>query len=416
MHRLHGLCSRVSSRRHKKAPPTEAMKTIYSLGVMTGTSCDGADAAGLAITNGRETLAHTATKSFSPALRKRLRTAQQGKLEIPEVARLTRDYSEWMAQFCEATLKRWNAPKAQTLIAIHGQTVWHEPESRISVQLVDPTIIAAKTGVTVTAYFRQPDLARGGQGAPLVPYYHWLRATSLREFSDQLPFAIHNVGGIANLTYITKDPKKLFAFDTGPGNALIDLATESFTKGRKHFDKNGAIAAGAAASIDWRAIEKLATLSYFKKKPPKSTGRELFNETFLKKLPSTGAARIANATAFTAHTMAKSYADFVLGAGFPLRKIFVAGGGALNPTLMKLFSDELRRLCKSSIAVSTLSDDFAPAQSLEAMAFARLGYEAIHGRAVSLSAVTGASEDAIGAGIFAGQNYAKLLNSLDLRS
>lgn len=390
------------------------MKTIYSLGVMTGTSCDGADAAGLAITDGRESLTHVANKKFSSALRQRLRVAQRGHLTIPEAARLTRDYSEWMATFCEATLKRWNAPRERMLLAIHGQTVWHQPKNRISVQLLDPTIVAAKTGVTVTACFRQPDLARGGQGAPLVPYYHWLRANSLSQFRDLLPFAIHNVGGIANMTYITKASKDLLAFDTGPGNALIDLAVESFTKGKQHFDKDGKIAAASIQSIDWRAIEKIGNLFYFKQKPPKSTGRELFNEAFMAKLPGRGASRIANATALTAHTMAKAYVNFVLDAGYPLRKIFVAGGGAANPTLMKLFSDELRRLSGSSIAVLTLADAFAPAQSLEAMAFARLGYEAIHGRVVSLSTVTGASEDASGAGIFAGRNYAKLLKSLDL--
>ncbi len=389
------------------------MSKIFSLGVMTGTSCDGADLALLQIKQGDETLAHTASHSFPEPLRQRLRAAQAGKLDIPETAVLTRDYSAWLALVCRRTLTRWRVPASGVLIAIHGQTVWHAPERGISVQLLDPTIVAFQTGCTVTAAFRQPDLARGGQGAPLVPLYHWMRANS-GSFAKTLPFAIHNIGGIANLTYITRNQQRLIAFDTGPGNALIDLAAEQASGGRLKFDKDGKLAASALDAIDWRAIEKLGRHAFFRTPPPKSTGRELFSGAFLRQLPGRGATRVANATALTAHTMAKAHVEFILKKGHVLNGVFAAGGGARNPTLLRLFSREIARLSGEEIPIGVLPDSFAPAQYLEAMAFARLGYEALKGNAVSLAIVTGAVENAFGAGIFPGENYRRLLKRLNL--
>jgi anhydro-N-acetylmuramic acid kinase len=229
-----------------------------------------------------------------------------------------------------------------------------------------------------------------------------------------LPIAIHNIGGISNLTYVTKNRAGLIAFDTGPGNALIDLATERATKGRLRFDKDGKLAASRLGDIDWRKIEKVAQHSYFKRRPPKSTGRELFEAAFLKKLPGQGAALVASATAFTAYTMARAYSDFVLKNGRPLRFIYVAGGGARNPTLMYLFSRELTRLCGNGISVQALPRSFAPAQFLEAMAFARLGIEALQGHITSLASITGAKKNAIGAGIYPAQNYKRLLKLVNV--
>lgn len=390
------------------------MSTVYSLGVMTGTSCDGADFALLELRRSggawSERLVRAASRPFPAALRRRLRDAQSGRISLAEGAHLTRDYSGWLGANCAARLRAWKTPLSRTLIAAHGQTVWHEPQSAVSVQLLDPAVLSCATDCTVTAAFRQPDLARGGQGAPLVPYYHWLRARS-GPFARALPFAVHNVGGIANLTYVTRDIGDLVAFDTGPGNALIDLAVEAATRGKQRFDRNGRIAAGALGHVQRSAIERLARHPYFRARPPKSTGRELFNEDFLRRLPGRGAALVANATAFTAHTMAKAYADFVPAH---LSGVFVAGGGARNRVLMALFVQELVRLRRDDIPVAMLPDTFAPPQHLEAMAFARLGFEALRGRPVSLASVTGASRDAIGAGIYPASNYPRLLKLLDI--
>lgn len=381
---------------------------------MTGTSCDGADIAVLEIGSRGERLLYSAEASFPSALRTRLRVAQTGQLDIRSTARLEKDYSEWLAQFCRRCLLKWKLPATRTLIAVHGQTVWHEPENGVSVQLVDPAVIAARTGLTVTAAFRQPDLALGGEGAPLLPYYHWLRAHSNAEFKKLIPFAIHNVGGIGNLTYVTRRAADLLAFDTGPGNALIDIAVERFTKGKQKYDEGGRIAIKALDQIDWELIESICSRGYFKKAPPKSTGRELFNESYLSNLKSRGAALVANATALTAHSMAKAYADFIMKKKKPLRHVFIAGGGAHNPLLMRLFENELTCLTEQNISVSVLPESFAPPKALEAMGFARFGYEALHGRPVSVAAVTGATEDAAGAGIFPGKNYASLLKLLKM--
>lgn len=387
---------------------------------MTGTSCDGLDAAALKIEFSgnrvtQETLESRFSAKFPSSLRRRLREAQKDRLSISAAAELTRDYSLWIGACCSRFLRQARIPVRKAAVAVHGQTVWHQPprgtSTGFSVQLADPAVVAHACGCTITAFFRQPDLARGGQGAPLVPYYHWLRARSAG-FSDLFPFAIHNVGGVANLTYLTHDPRDLIAFDSGPGNALIDLAVERSASGRKHFDAGGKIAAAALETVDWRAIDRLGKHPYFRRKPPKSTGRELFDEAFLARFKARGPALVATATAFTAHTMALAYADHIVRRAHVPGVIFVAGGGAKNQTLVRLFSRELRRLTGKTIAVRQLPATFAPPAYLEAMAFARLGFEALFGRPVSLRAVTGASEDAYGAGIFPGRNFATILKIL----
>lgn len=386
---------------------------IFSLGVMTGTSCDGADLAVLRFDRGGERLWKTASRDFPSKLRLRLREAQRGKLDIAETAALSRDYSAWIGSICRQALAGWKVPLRDTLIAVHGQTVWHAPERGISVQLLEPSLVSAITECTVTAAFRQPDLARGGEGAPLLPLYHWLRATAGR-FAKELPLAVQNIGGIGNLTYVTKNRSKVLAFDTGPGNCLIDLATAAATNGRQLYDVDGRLARSALGSIDWRTIERIAREPYYRKAPPKSTGRELFNESYFRKIPGRGATRVANATALTAHTMARAYVDFLFKKGHRLRRILVAGGGARNPMLMILFRSELERMSGLELSVEVLPDDFAPAQFVEAMGFARFGYEALQGNPVSLASVTGAVTDGVGAGIFPGQNYRRLLKSLHM--
>lgn len=389
------------------------MSSFYSVGVMTGTSCDGADLAILKFdlqkNKWQEQFIAGMSSAFPQKLRSRLRNAQTGEINIPTTFELARDYSEFLSGFCHKAIQKYSLPKSQTILSIHGQTVWHQPplgkKLGFSAQLLDPYLIVVKTGLTVISGFRQPDLALGGQGAPLVPYYHWLRAKST-PYKAYLPFAVHNVGGIGNLTYLGKE---VFAFDTGPGNVFIDLAVEKLTKGKDHYDRNGNIALEAASSVDWKWVESFCKKeSYFKQKPPKSTGRELFNEAYLKRIPAQGKALVATATAVTAHSMAMAYRDFVLNKKRKLNAVFVAGGGAKNPTLLRFFSRELARLTKREIWVVPMPPDFAPPQYLEAMAFARFGIEALQLKPVSLKCITGAKSDATGAGFFPGSNFKRL--------
>lgn len=375
--------------------------SIYSLGVMTGTSCDGADCAILRLTQDKkgwhEKLIATASTSFPIALRKKLRDAQSGKITIRESSFLTREYSQWLGKVCARVLQKFHlSNRKNVLVAVHGQTLWHEPP--ISIQILDPALVSHYTRCTVVSGFRQSDLALGGQGAPLVPLYHWLRTMSSL-YRHLVPFAIHNIGGISNLTIVSRSLANVVGFDTGPGNALIDLAVESATNGQQFFDNNGLIAGQNLAKVNWKAIEHLGNHSYFRKQPPKSTGRELFNHEFLSKLEGRGSVRVANATAFTAHTMARAYRDFIFKVGKSLNAIFVAGGGAKNKTLLQLFSRELARLTRREILVTLLPAQYAPVAYLEAMAFARLGVEALCGNRISLSSVTGAHRDSFGANI-----------------
>lgn len=390
--------------------------TFFAIGVMTGTSCDGADLAVLCLkkTKGRwtEKLVYTLSKSYPTALRAKLREAQKDKLPMSAVAEVQKEYSEWIGALCKGVLTKRKIPTKLAVIGVHGQTVWHKPPAKnkrgYTVQLVDPAIVAFITGVTVTSQFRQPDMARFGQGAPLVPYYHWLRASS--ELKAQVPLVMINIGGISNLTFVPASKGGILAFDCGPGNAMIDLATEAYTKGRWLFDKNGAIGASAEPKIDWVKVRKITNESYYKAKPPKSTGRELFNEKYLKKIPGTGDIRVANATALTASALAKAMKDFL-----PFKKIkaiYVCGGGAKNPFLLKLVQKEFRQHTGLATRVLALPPNVAPPQYIEAMAFARLGFESLLAGSASLSTVTGASSENFGAGIFPGPNFSALLNAL----
>lgn len=387
---------------------------LFCVGVMTGTSCDGADGVILRISvkDGAEKIILCHSKKFPAELRRKLRITQRGELSVVDVAFIETEYSDWIASFCHEIVKRSGVDRRKTFLAIHGQTIWHEPPF-FSIQLLEPARVAVRTGLTTLSRFRQPDLASNGEGAPLVPYYHWLRTQALQK-QFKPPFAIHNIGGIANLTVITKRKEEIVAFDTGPGNALIDLAVEKFTKGKKHFDNNGKLADSQLQFIDWRALEKLAKHSYFTRKPPKSTGRELFNEEFVERIPGRGASKIANATAFTAHTVALAYRDFVVRAFPNLDRIYVAGGGAKNIFLVQLIGREIKRLIPRKITISTLPAAFGPPSYLEAMAFARLGFEGLLGNVVSLKNVTGAKRDGIGAAIIPGSNYKYLLKCVGL--
>lgn len=393
-------------------------KTLLSLGVMTGTSCDGADLALLRIARGprgdiRETFLGHGSFAFPSELRKQLLLAQTGVLRISPLLVLQKDYSRFLSDVIRRWIKSQKVSANKLILGVHGQTIWHQPEDHVSAQLLDPALISYETGCTVLSGFRQPDLARGGQGAPLVPLYHWLRAQE-DPFRSMLPFAIHNVGGIANVTAVGRSKNHLMAFDTGPGNALIDLAVERLTEGKQRFDRDGKIAAGAMHEVDWSFIESLARQSYFQKAPPKSTGRELFNEGFLRQFHAQKEKLVAVATAFSAHTMALAYAKFVC-RKIRVITVFVAGGGAKNPTLLKAFSRELARLTGQEITVAPLPDRFCPPQALEAAAFARLAYEALQAsprHPTVLRNVTGAKSDSFGASIFPGKSFRALIQSL----
>lgn len=399
-------------------------KTISAIGVMTGTSCDGADLALLRcdLGGGRvmdERFGGGRAASFPPALRRRLLKAQAGEINLKEYGALCRDYSLFIAALCQRSAKAWRLSPSSTVFGVHGQTLWHEPPTRspslarpgFTLQMIDGPLVSTRTGFVTVTGFRQPDMALGGQGAPLAPRYHEILARGGR-FGVKPPLAVFNVGGIANLTYIGPGEGDIFAFDTGPGNALMDIATARHTKGRSSYDKGGLL--GQKGLVRWGKVRQVARHPYFAAAIPKSTGRELFNEAFLDRLGSGGADLIAEATALTAYTMADSCRRFLplKGARRP-SVIYIAGGGARNPALVRLFKLCLRELCGAGLDVRIMAEEAVPGQYLEAMAFGRFAVEALLGHAVSSPAVTGAARAPCGAAICQSPAYVPLMKALN---
>lgn len=359
------------------------------IGLMSGTSVDGIDAALVRIRGGGPgvslTCEHFATYPFEPAVREAIfRLFRPETSNVVDICRMNFALGE---VFAAAALRLMAdagvGPEQVDLIGSHGQTVWHEPlpvetagiVGRSTLQVGEPAVIADRTGVVTVADFRVRDVAGGGQGAPLVPYLDYCL---LRH--DQLHRATQNIGGIGNVTYLPAgcSGAEIRAFDTGPGNMIIDaLCVEYF--GRP-FDKDGAIA--ASGRVDEALVAELLAHPYFTQQPPKTTGRELFGVQFARSLMGRGepADLVATATAFTARSIADSYRRF-LG---PVDEVFVGGGGARNPVLMRMLTEALPGArVETHEAVGINSD------AKEAIAFALLANDCILGLPTNVAGATG---------------------------
>ena len=244
-----------------------------AIGLMSGTSCDGVSAA-LAAFRGRTCrLLALRTTPYPAPVAETLRRSPE--LAVPAAAQLNILLGELFARAALGLLRRARvSPGDIAVIGSHGHTVYHGPGDPIpcTLQLGEPSIIAQRTGIPVVADFRMRDLAAGGQGAPLVPFFD-------RHFFGQgRPRALQNIGGIANVTLVGRGVAPR-AFDTGPGNCLIDAAVRELTGGREAFDRGGRWA--RRGRIEPRAVARLWAHPYFRTAPPKSTGPELFNEALL---------------------------------------------------------------------------------------------------------------------------------------
>jgi anhydro-N-acetylmuramic acid kinase len=278
--------------------------------------------------------------------------------------------------------KRINAEKI-TAIGLHGQTLWHEPNAMFpfSMQLGCPNVVSAKTGVSVVADFRRMDIANGGQGAPFAPAFHEFAFGSLGKKA-----AVVNIGGMANITLLGQE---LRGWDTGPGNVLLDMWVQKCKN--ENYDRDGEFAKSGRA--DEELLEALLSDAYFKKTPPKSTGREYFNESwFASHLPIFNTIKEENIQATFLELTARSIANDVKRSGAEL--LIVCGGGAKNGFLMQRLSE----LCLIEVAPSDAYG--VNADALEAMAFAWLAYKRVHRETVNLSSVTGASKNSILGGIY----------------
>jgi len=382
-----------------------ASKSLLVLGLMSGTSADGIDVALASISGApphlrARLLGHTSSK-FPPALRKEiLRVAEQHPIAAGELSQLNFRLGEVFAEAALAACRKFHvSPKRVALIGSHGQTIFHQGKpapylghaTASTLQIGEPSVIAAGTGITTVGDFRPADMALGGQGAPLVPYADYLLYRH-----EKLGRVSLNLGGIANITVIppAAKPEQILAFDTGPANMLIDALVAHFTRGRQRFDKDARLAR-SGRSIP-ALLDELMRDPYLKLAPPKSTGREYYGHAYLKKILALGkkhrakpADLIRAATIFTALSVLDALNRFVL-PKTKIHQLVVSGGGARNPLILAQLSAALGRI--EIVPSSRLG---IPEDAKEAFAFALLAYETFHHRPSNLPSATGAHAPAI---------------------
>jgi anhydro-N-acetylmuramic acid kinase len=394
----------------RTSPPLVA-RALRVAGVMTGTSCDGLDVACVRFDGPSRSLAWkplwSASASYPASLKKRVLGAQAPGFAAGtrEWLALHRDLGQWYGQALKKIIARHHASRPH-LIANHGQTLAHFPGDGLTLQLGDPSLIARATGISTAAFFREGDLAAGGQGAPLVPRFHALIARDLGW--PRRSIAIHNLGGISNLTYLGPGGRML-AFDTGPGNLWIDAAASIATRGRLGMDRGGRIAREGEA--DAKAVRATLAHPYFAKAAPKSTGRDDFPlELLLSRTRARGADLVATATTVTIESVARAYEALIIGKRLPLDAIYFCGGGAKNPTLLDGVRARLPGVDIHALGSSGAGRAYDP-QLVEAQAFAHSGCLALLGEPIGGS-WTGARGFGPPAHLIPGENWPEAMSRL----
>lgn len=365
-------------------------KTCVSM--MSGTSLDGIDTCLVKI---YEDLSFKILDSHSIdypfEVREKLLETANNNASTSDICFLNFVVGELFAQCANELVIKSGIDKSQIdFISSHGQTVFHIPKevelggikTKSTLQIGDVSVISERTGILTVGDFRTKDMAAGGFGAPLVP------------FADEILFkkdknrAIQNIGGISNVTILSKD-LDTFAFDNGPGNMLIDYFVKKLFD--LPFDKNGEISSQGKVDENWLSI--LLNVEYYSLTPPKTTGRELFNDLYAEKVfekaPTNKYDVIATITALTAKTIYDSYKNFVL-PKVQIDEIVLGGGGAYNKTLIQYLEQYF-----GSIKVKTHEDFEIPNKLKEALAFAYLGYFTLNKKTNNLPACTGAKKPVV---------------------
>ncbi len=360
-----------------------------AIGLMSGTSLDGVDAAlveirGDGLTARVRLLSHV-HRSYPPHLQKRLLSVSEpAGGSTQEVCRLNVLVGEAFARAVLAVCRKGNvSPSQVSFIGSHGQTVCHLPEDQATLQIGEPAVIAERTGILTVAGFRARDLAAGGCGAPLVPCVDYLLFRHPR-----ISRGLLNIGGIANLTVVPAGAKaeEVQAFDTGPGNMVIDALARHYRLGP--CDQGGQTASRGMVST--RLLSVLMQNGFIRRQPPKSTGREAFGKGFVNdllakanKLKLSKEDVLATATALTAHAVYYNYCRFL--SRRPINELIVSGGGMNNGTLVNWL-----RVLFAPVPVTTTDAYGIPSQAKEALVFAVLANESLSGNPANLSQVTGA--------------------------
>lgn len=342
-------------------------------GVMSGTSLDGIDVAIVEIHAHRVSTIGFQSTPYSENVRRAILGVSNTTVTTREISQLNFRMGEIYAR---AVLRACRSYGPVKLIGCHGQTVYHEGGSN-TLQIGEAAVIAERTGVPVVSDFRQRDIAAGGQGAPLVPYLDYLLFRHPRRTRVAL-----NIGGIANITVIPAGAarEEVVAFDTGPGNMVIDALATEYTAGKQNFDRGGRIA--AQGKVNRELLHRLLADPYYRKAPPKSAGREQYGAEFVAALKQTQlplSDLIATATALTAATIASAAARFAPA------ELIVSGGGANNPQILAYLSAFL-----PAVALGTSADYGVAIDAKEAVAFAVLAYETWRRRPSNLPSATGA--------------------------
>jgi anhydro-N-acetylmuramic acid kinase len=340
---------------------------------------DGMDAAVVRFTGPtRANLLGFVTRPYTPSERGLIERALTGGA-ARDFAVLHAKLGEWAAEAVDQALGLAQIRASDlAFIAFHGHTLWHEPPL-VTWQLGESALLAERFGVRVVSNFRARDVAAGGQGAPLVPI-----ADVLLFGAADHPRVLLNIGGMANLTYVARrgDETGAFAFDTGPGMAVIDALARGIDP-RERFDRDGALS--SRGRVDETVLAELLTHPFFASPPPRSTGREQFGDAFARELERRvpGPDGVATAVELTARSIARAIAEWVPGAP----EIVVSGGGAHHPRLMRSLNAALAR----GGPLRRFDDLFFDGDAKEAVAFALLGYLSIHGQPGNIVAATGAA-------------------------
>jgi anhydro-N-acetylmuramic acid kinase len=371
------------------------------IGLMSGTSADGVDAAlvrleGPSAALRWEFIAH-AHRPFARELREAIFSAcNPSASSVDQICRLNFALGEELARAAQQAAAGASPPEQVELIGSHGQTIWHDvgADGRVtsSLQIGEAAVIAARTGIATIADFRVADIAAGGQGAPLVPFADYLLFRDPHKFR-----AIQNIGGIANVTLLPPGCAQpdVSAFDSGPGNMIIDALVERASGGRELFDRNGQTASEGHVHSVW--LEELLDHPYFQRPPPKTTGRELFGKQYAQNLWEQGSALgltpqdiVATATALTAATIAAPLAAVGIKYGRDIDELILGGGGAENPALVRMLASQLphtRILRHEAFGI--------PSQAKEALAFAILAYAAYRREPNNVPSATGAARSVV---------------------
>jgi len=372
---------------------------IRVAGLMSGTSVDGIDAAIVDISGQKVSLLAFDVFPYSKSLRRKI-------LDLcnPESARLENicHYNFVLGEvFADAVIRLCSksdiALDTIDLIGSHGQTIYHNPRGkrygktaiRSTLQIGEPSVIAQRTGITTVADFRPRDMAAGGEGAPLVPYADYVLFGH-----KKLSRVVQNIGGIANVTFLPRSCKQddIIAFDTGPGNMVIDGIIRFISSDRRRFDSGGKIAAQGV--VNKGLLNEMLRHPFLKRRPPKTTGREEFGISFAEKIFKKAVEKgmadrdmAATVTAFTAKSIARAYQEFL--PSIP-DEIILCGGGSRNNTLVEMLQDEL-----TSAKMRTTDDFGINVDAKEAVSFAILARATIKGLTNNIPIVTGAERPVI---------------------